>query len=123
MVRSPKRRPGTLTTVSSVAGGRMTHGDYFCGLCSEVVTDEFVLAEEDNPRSAFHYPCAQKIAEALAKVKRTRGRETNKQADPLEERVKRMEAVWKLWLSDAEKGSISQGTFDAMKHLLGMETA
>jgi hypothetical protein len=82
-----------------------------------------IFVDNEEVGKWIHHACAQEIAEALARVKRTRGRETNKQADPLEERVKRMEAVWKLWLSDAEKGSISQGTFDAMKHLLGMETA
>ena len=47
-------------------------------------------------------------------------REMSDRLDATEDLTKRTAAVWKLWLNDAHRGSINQGTFDAMKNLLGM---
>ena len=38
--------------------------DYFCGLCGEPTSDNAIRAFEDDPGSAFHYGCAEKIADA-----------------------------------------------------------
>lgn len=106
--------------------------DYFCGLCGDGTTDEnSVRAVEDDPGSAFHFECADKIAEAVARGRQARGRCVERSGqkialeqldlEPVLARIQRMEAVWKLWISDAEKGSITPGTFNTMKHLMGIE--
>ena len=105
---------------------------YYCGLCGEPTEEgdaDHVRAVEDDPGSGYHVRCAQQIADALAKFKQARGRcvESTRVAleprdlEPLESRVRRLEAVWKLWLNDAEKGTINPGTFNTMKTLLGIE--
>ena len=48
-------------------------------------------------------------------------REMSERLDATESLTRKVASVWRLWLNDAERGSINPGTFDAMKNLLGME--
>lgn len=95
----------------------------FCAFCGgEVGADDSFVVDTPKIVQAFHYGCGITVSEALAQARRARGRCIEENTpDPLAERVKRLEAVWKLWLVEAEKGSISRGTFHAMKTLLGIE--
>ena len=98
----------------------------YCDFCEKEVgsNDSFVVDGEIV--RAYHYTCGRQITDALFA---TRGRESMTVAlepsdlAPLERRVQRIEAVWKLWISEAESGRISQATFHTMKHLLGMDKA
>jgi hypothetical protein len=59
----------------------------------------------------------------LVSIEAWKQREMSDRLDALEDLTKRVSSVWRLWLSDAESGSICPGTFDAMKNLLGIEEA
>jgi len=48
-------------------------------------------------------------------------RQLRDQLDATTELTRKIRAVWVLWLTDARKGAIHPGTFDAMQNLLGME--
>jgi len=107
----------------------------YCNLCEEEVgSDDSFVVETDAVVGAFHYDCGRKVWSAMAaslEKERARGRNVETTGEhhvaemsdlaPLTQRIERLEAVWKLWLNEAEKGSISQGTFHTMKHLLGIQ--
>lgn len=38
----------------------------------------------------------------------------------IEEQLRKVTSVWRLWLNDAARGAINPGTFDTMRTLLGM---
>jgi len=124
--------------------------DFACGLCGEATVQhdaDHVGEIEGAPNAGFHARCAQKIADALAARGRPyeepavasgdlrvgdgtaqlepldvwKQREMSDRLDALEDLTRRVASVWRLWLSDAESGSICPGTFDAMKNLLGIE--
>jgi len=100
----------------------------FCDFCEKEVerNDSFVVDGEIV--RAYHYTCGRQIVDAYFA---TRGRDiAAKRLDPevtdfapLEQRIQRIETVWKLWITEAEAGRISQATFHTMKHLLGMDKA
>jgi len=48
-------------------------------------------------------------------------RELRDQLDATTDLARKVRAVWELWLTDAEQGSIDPSTFDSMKAILGME--
>jgi hypothetical protein len=119
----------------------------YCAMCEEEVgkADSFVV-ETPTIVQAFHFDCARQIQEAMSKSV-VRGLESTASGDfkagdgtrellppevwkmrEMEERLEAVEvmtrkiaSVWRLWLNDAERGSINHGTFDAMKNLLGIE--
>jgi len=120
-----------------------------CG--KEVRHDDSFVVETKYVVHAYHNTCGQRIADALVRsLKRDSepvgspqacaldfpaGDGTRELLPPdiwklrdLEDRlaasetlVRQVASVWRLWLSDAEKGAINPGTFNAMRTLLGME--
>jgi hypothetical protein len=102
----------------------MSLQEWQCPHCGEPIDDFCVRLEEKEDGAVIGYcwDCAELIATAYGKANRARGQgvETVDQ-ESLERRVQRVEAVWKLWITEAENGRISQATFHAMKHLLGMD--
>lgn len=100
-----------------------------CLLCTAPIRSREDLVEVGDLNSCFHMACANEVAEAAARARQARGRcvehngsdaATPSDLKLLEERIRRIEAVWKLWIVDATKGAINPGTFAAMKALLGM---
>jgi len=105
----------------------------FCDLCEkEVGQDDSFVVESGACIMALHYECGREIQTAMTislKRDQARGHSGETKVNvvatmhdllPLEARIQRLESVWKLWLNEAERGSISQSTFGAMKTLLGM---
>jgi hypothetical protein len=119
----------------------------------EVGNDDSFVVEHPLRVMALHYDCGHRILAAMSKalaqpagsdraVEANLGdlrvgggtremlgpnawklRELEERLESTEDLTKRVAAVWKLWLSEAGRGSINPGTFDAMRNLLGMERA
>ena len=124
----------------------MVGTNVYCDLCgTQVVKDDSFVVETDEFVRAFHLQCGAKISLAFREsLDRARGqefvpgehqslqhesmaswkqREMEERLEALEDLTRKVASVWRLWLNDAESGSINPGTFDAMKHLLGIEKA
>lgn len=121
----------------------------YCALCEmEVGKDDSFVVETPDIVHAFHFNCGGRISAAMsAAVEPARGQEVGEfipgehvstehvsqsewrfrkieeRLDATEDLTKRTAAVWKLWLSEAGRGSINPGTFDAMRNLMGIERA
>jgi len=110
----------------------------YCAFCEEEVGhDDSFVVETTAIVQAFHYICSDLISEArerarglsvetnkdqsVESVDSWKQRELSERLDAVEDMTRKVTSVWRLWLNDAERGSINPGTFDAMKNLLGME--
>jgi NAD-dependent SIR2 family protein deacetylase len=115
--------------------------EWACNHCGVDLGDDAVRPSADKRDPVYCYNCAEIIANAFLDVRDVprefqsrddeveilgpknvwKQREAAERLDALEEQVRRVSSVWRLWLNDAEKGCINQTTFDAMKNLLGMQ--
>lgn len=124
----------------------MVRTNVYCALCEgEVGRDDSFVVERPDIVQALHFNCGNQISVAMAKaigstpaparefvpplhdptqhetMAAWKMRETEDRLDALEDLTRRVASVWRLWLNDAETGSINPSTFDGMKALLGIE--
>jgi len=120
----------------------------YCDLCEEEVGNDDSFAVDGEVRvMVFHFDCGHQVYTAMSRARGiavesavassdfTVGSDTNQlpppdvwkmremsdRLDATESLTRKVASVWRLWLNDAESGSINPGTFDAMKNLLGMK--
>ena len=107
----------------------MPDGEWYCRYCHTMIGEDWIEVEP-GPDGAYHVDCARKISDAyLEQREEIQGkvspgwdlRATNDRLDVVEDLARRTASVWRLWLTDARKGAINPGTFDAMANLLGMD--